>query len=95
VTSPWRAVGGHLKVDAGRLSFEPHGFDRALAGRSWSVPLTAVSSVQVAKRRPFSHLFGAGLRRQLCVEAKSESAYFVVNRVEQLAAELRALVDGA
>jgi hypothetical protein len=93
ITSPLRAVGGRLFVDERGLRFEPHAFDRALAARGWSVGFDEVSSVEVAGRRPFRHLFGAGLRRQLCVEANGGRTYFIVNGVEQVVAELRALMS--
>lgn len=94
VTSPFRAVGGRLLVDGGRLRFQPHALDRALAGRDWGIGLDEITAIEVAPRRPLSHLFGAGLRRQLCVEGAGTRACFVVNGVEQAAAELRALTTG-
>jgi hypothetical protein len=91
IVSPRRALGGRLFVDGLRLRFEPHAIDRALAGRPWSVEFDEIRSIEVAPRRPFSHLFAAGLRRQLCVVTDDERTYFVVNGVEKAAAELRAL----
>jgi hypothetical protein len=91
ITSPFRAVGGRLLVDGGRLRFEPNAIDRALAGKEWSIDLDDITAVSAAPRRPFSHAFGAGLRRQLCVEGAGTKAYFVVNGVDQAVAELRAL----
>jgi hypothetical protein len=84
-------VGGRLVVDGGQLRFEPHAIDRALAGKGWSINLDEVTSIQVIPPRPLSHLFGAGLRRQLCVEGAGTEAYFIVDRADQAAAELRAL----
>jgi hypothetical protein len=91
ITSQVRAVGGRLVVDGRQLRFEPHAIDRALAGKGWSIDLDEVTAIQVTPRRPLSHLFGAGLRRQLCVEGADTKAYFIVNRVDDVAAELRAL----
>ena len=91
VTSSVRAVGGRLVVDGRQLRFEPHAIDRALAGKACIIDLDEVTSIQVLPRRPLSHLFGAGLRRQLCVEGAGTEAYFIVNRVDQVAAELQAL----
>ena len=88
VTSVWRAVGGKLVVVDGRLSFEPHGFDRALAAQSWSVALDEIREIRVAPRRPLSHAFGAGLRRQLSVVGPDGEAFFVVNGVERVVREL-------
>jgi hypothetical protein len=84
-------LGGRLIVDGGQLRFEPHAIDRALAGKGWSINLEEITSIQVMPPRPLSHLFGAGLRRQLCVEGAGTTAYFIVNGVDQAAAELRAL----
>ena len=74
------------------MRFEPHAIDRALWARGWSVGFDEVDAVEVARRRPFSHVFGAGFRRQLCVEAGGVRTYFVVNRVEDAVAELRRLM---
>ncbi|HZC13115.1 MAG TPA: hypothetical protein VE270_03755 [Thermoleophilaceae bacterium] len=93
VTSAWRAVGGRLIVDGRKLRFEPHGFDRALAADDWSVDLGEIDRVEVAPRRPLSHVFGAGFRRQLCVEAGEEKTFFVVNRAEDVVSELQAMLD--
>ena len=92
VSSSRRAVGGHLWVEGGELRFEPHKVDRALAAQGWSVPLDAIDAVVVVGRRPVSHFFAGGLRRQLGVEAGGETTCFVLNGVEKAAAELRALI---
>jgi hypothetical protein len=89
ITSRWRAVGGHLRVIGATLQFEPHGFDRALAARDWSATADEITAVGVAPRRLASHFSGAGLRRQLYVDAGGETAYFVVNSVERVAEEIR------
>jgi hypothetical protein len=89
VTSRFRAVGGHLVVEERTLRFRPHGFDRALAAKDWSVGADDVTAIGVAPKRPTSNLFGAGLRRQLYVEAGGETQYFVVNKVERVAEEIR------
>jgi hypothetical protein len=57
------------------------------------VALGDVDRVEVAPRRPFSHVFGAGLRRQLCIETRGEKSFFVVNRVDDVAAELKSMLD--
>jgi hypothetical protein len=90
VTSVGRAVGGKLSVEADTIIFRPHGFDRALAAKDWSAPLADVS-VSVAPRRPLSHLFGAGLRRQLSLTADDKDRRFVVNHVDRVADAIRAL----
>jgi hypothetical protein len=93
VTSPWRPVGGRLAITGRRLRFEPHAVDRAVAATGWSVNLDEVSAVDIAPRRPFSHLFGAGFRRQLRITEGDQTAYFVVNSVAEVAAVLRALTE--
>jgi hypothetical protein len=85
VTSRWRTVGGHLSIADGILRFEPHAF----AARDWSATANEITAVGVAPQRPASHVLGAGLRRQLSVEAGGETAYFVVNGVERVAEEIR------
>lgn len=90
ITSTARAVGGRLKVEGDTVSFRAHAVDRALAGRSWSAALDGVT-VSVAPRRPLSHLFLAGLRRQLVLSSDGEDQYFIVNHVDRVADEIRAL----
>jgi hypothetical protein len=90
ITSVGRAVGGKLNVEAGTITFRPHRFDRALAATDWSAPLAGLS-VSVADRRPLSHLFGAGLRRQLCLSSDGDDHHFVVNHVDRVADAIRAL----
>lgn len=87
VTSRWRAVGGRLTVEDDTLRFAPHRVDRALRGKPLIVALADIEEVSVAPRRPFSSI--AGLRRQLVVQVGGGQTYFVVNRVEQVADELR------
>jgi len=87
VTSRWRAVGGRLTVEDDTLRFEPHRVDRALRGKPLIVALADIEDVTVAPRRPFSNI--AGLRRQLGVQVGGEQTYFVVNRVEPVAEDLR------
>src|SRR4051812_8214392 len=93
ITSKTRAVGGRLTVEDGTVSFRAHAFDRVLAGRSWSAPLAAVT-VSVAPRQPLSHLFLAGLRRRLVLSSDGEDQHFIVNHVDHVADEIRALGAG-
>jgi hypothetical protein len=90
VSSSVRAVGGKLAIEDDRLVFRPHAFDEALAAREWSVALSDIAAVEVVPRAPFSHLFVAGLRRQLAITAGGEETRFIVNRVERVAEEIRA-----
>jgi hypothetical protein len=93
ITSRFRAVGGKLSVDGDRLVFRPHAIDRALFANEWNVALADVTVVEVADREIKSNVFGAGLRKQLRVAlADGTEARFVVNRVEQVAAELGELI---
>jgi hypothetical protein len=91
ITSAARAVGGKLLVDGDTIAFRPHRFDAALAAHPWSAPLAEIV-VSVAPRKPLSHAFGAGLRRQLCLTAGGEEHYFIINRVDRVAEEIEALV---
>jgi hypothetical protein len=95
ITSFVRAVGGRLSVEDGRLVFQPNAIDRSLRAGEWSVALSEIAAVDVAPRRPASHLFGAGLRRQLRIRAHGEETHFIVNGVDDVAAALRDAVDGA
>jgi hypothetical protein len=90
ISSTVRAVGGKLSIEGDRLVFRPHAFDKALAAREWGVALSEISAVEVAPRAPLSHLFAAGLRRQLAITAGGEETRFIVNRVERVADEIRA-----
>jgi hypothetical protein len=95
ITSVARAVGGRLFVDGGSLVFRAHLFDRALRATEWSVALGEITSVDVSPQQPGRHMFGAGLRRQLRVEANGDESRFIVNRADDVAARLREIVDDA
>src|ERR1700754_1785083 len=90
ITSRARAVGGRLAVEGDVIVFRPHGFDRALYAKDWSAPLAEVE-VSVAPRAPLSNLFLAGLRRQLRLSRGGEDHHFIVNHVDRVADEIRAL----
>jgi hypothetical protein len=88
--SAFRAVGGHLVLEDDRLEFRPHGFDRALAGKEWSVPLTAIRSVGTEPRglNPFS----GAMRERLRIETEDGGVeLFVVNKL----GEVRERISGA
>ena len=81
-----------LKDD--RLEFQPHGFDRALAGKGWSVPLTAVGSVGTEPRGV--NPFNGALRERLRVEAEDGSVeLFVVSELDAVRARIEAAVAEA
>jgi hypothetical protein len=95
--SALRAVGGHLVLEGGRLEFRPHGFDRALSGKGWSTPLSAVRSVGTEPRglNPFS----GALRERLRIETEDGGVeLFVVNKLgevrERIEAERAAAAGG-
>ncbi len=84
------AGGGELHLEQDRVVFEPHALDRALAAQTWELPRARLTHVEVAGREPRSHLFGAGLRRQLrLLGADGQEARFVVNDVEDVAEAIR------
>jgi hypothetical protein len=80
--STFRAVGGQLALEEDRLEFRPHGFDRALAGKGWSVPLTSIRSVGTEPRG--MNPFNGALRTRLRVEAEDGSVeLFVVGDLDE------------
>lgn len=88
--STFRAVGGELVLEDDRLEFQPHGFDRALAGKGWSVPLTGIRAVGTEPRG--MNPFNGALRARLRVEAEDGSVeLFVVNELD----EVRRRIEGA
>jgi hypothetical protein len=88
--SMFRAVGGKLVLEEDRLEFLPHGFDKALAGKGWSVPLTAIRSVGTEPRG--MNPFNGALRMRLRVEAEDGSVeLFVVNELD----DVRQQIEGA
>jgi hypothetical protein len=90
-TSSMRAVGGKLAVVGDHLAFSPHGFDRAFSATDWWVPLNQIASFEV-EPIDLGHFFGGGLRKRLAVVTRDgRRELFVVNKLEQTAAELRAL----
>jgi hypothetical protein len=93
--STFRAVGGELALEEDRLEFRPHGFDKALAGKGWSVPLSGIRSVGTEPRG--MNPFNGAMRTRLRIEAEDGSVeLFVVNdrdavreRIEAAVAEAR------
>lgn len=77
MTQGWRAVGGKLAVDDGRIGFAPHGFDRSTGGRSFDRPLVDLDSIDLVPRT--LHPFNGGLRKRLRLRLSDGSeALFVV-----------------
>jgi hypothetical protein len=93
--STFRAVGGQLALEEDRLEFRPHGFDRALAGKGWSLPLTSIRSVGTEPRG--MNPFNGALRERLRVEAEDGSVeLFVVNDLGEVRQRIeRAVAQGA
>ncbi len=88
--SAFRAVGGRLVLEGDRLEFRPHGVDRALSGKGWSTPLSAIRSVGTEPRglNPFS----GALRERLRIEVDDGTVeLFVVNKL----GEVRERIEGA
>ncbi len=85
-----RAVGGQIVVDGGRLKFEPHAFDRALAGKSIDVPLTSVERITLTSRSWLAP------RRHVLVETTEDvRARFLVNGAKALIEDLAEAVKRA
>jgi hypothetical protein len=92
--SAFRAVGGRLVLEADRLEFHAHGFDRALAGKGWSAPLSRIRSVGT-EPRGLNPLNGA-LRERLRVEVEDGTVeLFVVNELDAVRERIEAAVAGA
>jgi hypothetical protein len=95
-SSRFRAVGGHLELSDSALSFRPHALDRALAGKEWSTPLSAIASVGVAERGGKGLVFGGAVRKRLRIELRDGSVeLFVMNRLDQVVADVRHAVAAA
>jgi hypothetical protein len=92
--STFRAVGGQLALEGDRLEFRPHGFDRALAGKGWSAPLTSIRSVGTEPRG--MNPFNGALRQRLRVEAEDGSVeLFVVGDLDEVRQRIeRAVAQG-
>lgn len=77
MTQGWRAVGGTLTVDHGRIGFAPHGLDRSTGGKPFDRPLAEVDSIDVAPRT--FHPLNGGLRERLRLRMRDGvEALFVV-----------------
>jgi hypothetical protein len=86
--SGWRAIGGFLFLTGSRLLFEPNRVDAATGGKGWSAPLASILSVSIES--PDGHLFSGGLRSRLRLDLDGgNTELFVVNRVHEVAAEIR------
>jgi hypothetical protein len=80
--------GGRLLITNHRVLFFPRALDRWFGARPLAVPRSAVASVEVAART--GGLLDGGVRRRLTIRLRDGTDhFFVVNRVEILAAEIR------
>ena len=89
-----RAVGGRLTVDADELRFKPNAIDAMTGGRELTVPLARITAVEVEPGQLHPrHLFSGGLRKRLAVVLDDGTReLFVVNKLDQVLAELREIV---
>jgi len=85
-----RAVGGRLYVTNRRVLFCPHAVDAALAGEYWWVEHSAIRGLGRAERN-YRALHAGGLRRRLRIElVGGDVELFVINKLDQVIAEIRA-----
>jgi hypothetical protein len=86
-------IGGRLTLTASELSFKPHRFNFGLGiGRALSLPLGDIRGVSVAPRG--AHPWNGSLRRRLQVDTASESYFFVVSNVGNVAETIDRAVRG-
>jgi hypothetical protein len=92
--SIFRAVGGQLVLEEDRLEFQPHRFDRALAGKGWSTQLAAVRSVG-SEPRGLNPLNGP-LRARRRIELDDGSVeLFVVTNLDEVMERIEVAVTAA
>ena len=83
-----RAVGGYLFLTNSRLLFQPHRFDAATGGKTWSTPLASIRGVGAEPRN--GNPLSGGLRTRLQIKLDDgHSELFVVNRVDEVANIIR------
>ncbi len=91
-----RAKGGKLRLEGERLSFEPHGFDRAIdrlidTPGGWSATLSEITEVGEEPRG--KNPFDGSLRKRLrIVTADGQRQLFVVNGLDEAVQRLQAAV---
>lgn len=84
------AAGGQLIATNRRIFFQPSRADRATGAKRWELPLDAITGIEVIDRD--GEPFAGGMRKRLGIQAADGVEVFVVNRLEQKMAELRALL---
>jgi GRAM domain len=83
-----RAVGGMLFVTNKRILFSPHLIDAATGGTKLQLPLENISSID--KQAAGGDTFGGGLRARLAIKHGDVTELFVVNKLEEVIAKLKA-----
>jgi hypothetical protein len=92
--SAFRAAGGKLVLQQDRLQFQPHRFDRVLAGKEWAVPLTEIRSVG-EEPRGWNPVNGA-MRTRPRIETEDGSVeLFAVNDLSAVRERIDAAVAAA
>ncbi|HEV7771051.1 MAG TPA: hypothetical protein VGO66_10420 [Solirubrobacterales bacterium] len=84
------AAGGQLIATNRRIFFQPSRVDRATGAKRWELPLDAITGIEVIDRD--GEPFAGGMRKRLGIQVADGVEVFVVNRLEQKMAELRALL---
>lgn len=84
-----RALGGHLKVSGGMLTFEPHGFERSLGGDT--VFTCALSDVVRLARAPRS--LRVPRRRLIVTTRTGDEAFLLVPKLDEFLERLRAAIE--
>lgn len=83
-----RAVGGCLHLTPSRLIFEPTHLDSLTGGRSWSTPLTTISTIGIEPRT--GQVFNGGMRDRLRLDLTDGSVeFFVLNNLDEALPVLR------
>lgn len=87
----WRALGGHLRVSDGVLTFAPHGLERALGGNT---PFTAAlcEIVRVGRAR---RSFLVPRRRLVVATRSGDQALFLVPKLDTVIRRLSEAIQAA
>jgi hypothetical protein len=89
-----RAVGGKLFLTDRRLVFCPHWIDAMFAGRTWDVPLSAITRASVAPKGGGG--LGGGMRDRLRIElAEGGEQLFVINALAEVVERVNQAVGPA
>ncbi|WP_157412795.1 hypothetical protein [Aeromicrobium sp. Root236] len=84
-----RALGGHVRVAEGVLTFEPHGLERALGGdTAFSTKLVDVVRLSRAPRS-----FRVPRRRLVVTTRSGDEAYFLVSKLDSVIRRLAVAIE--